>query len=224
MYTYIIVEVEKMQDRTEKEVLNLLTEFLVVNIDAKVLQGISYIILAKNDANADRIKRFDAMRVRLTELGVPENEQFRRYDVNTGIIYEIELKTAITITERLSTAVGAAQTTDFGINRMSMERQQEDIKRLIQLCVKQARNAVAEFDVCLFSKNKVDKINITGKTIDGRTIAVSYDAFALRHTDMLTVNQQLADCGLKIVRVVIHEAVPSMTGVRVTLGLAGIQR
>ena len=213
-----------MQDRTEKEVLNLLTEFLVVNIDAKVLQGISYIILAKNDANADRIKRFDAMRVRLTELGVPENEQFRRYDVNTGIIYEIELKTAITITERLSTAVGAAQTTDFGINRMSMERQQEDIKRLIQLCVKQARNAVAEFDVCLFSKNKVDKINITGKTIDGRTIAVSYDAFALRHTDMLTVNQQLADCGLKIVRVVIHEAVPSMTGVRVTLGLAGIQR
>lgn len=211
--------------RNEKEIMNLLTEFLVVNIDQKILQGISYLIVPKTEAggNAEKIKQYDAMRARLTELGVPEDEQFRRYDVNTAIIYEIELKTAISITERLSTAVGAAQTTDFGISKTSLERQQEDIKRLVQLCVKQARNARSEFDVCLFSKNKVDKINITGKDSKGQPVAVVYDAFALRHTDIVAVNQQLASCGLKIARVLVHEAVPSMTGVRVTLRIVGVR-
>lgn len=213
-----------MNERAEKEIMNLLTEFLVINIDEKVLQGISYIIVQKNDANTAKIKKYDAVRARLTELGVPENEQFRRYDVNTAIVYEIELKTAITITEKLSVAVGAAQTTDFGISRASLERQQEDIKRLAQLCVKKAQHGVAEFDVCLFSKNKVDKINITAKDSNtGRMVAVSYDAFALRHTDILAVNTVLASCGLKIVRVLIHEAVPSMTGVRTTLGLVSVR-
>lgn len=213
-----------MSERAEKEIMNLLTEFLVINIDEKVLQGISYIIVQKNENNAAKIKKYDAVRAKLTELGVPENEQFRRYDVNTAIVYEIELKTAITITEKLSTAVGATKTTDFGISRASFERQQEDIKRLAQLCVKKAQNGVAEFDVCLFSKNKVDKINIAGKdTVSGKTMAVSYDAFALRHTDIITVNSVLANCGLKIVRVLVHEAVPSMTGVRTTLALVSIR-
>lgn len=213
-----------MSERSEKEIMNLLTEFLVINIDEKVLQGISYIIVQKNDVNAAKIKKYDAIRARLTELGVPKNEQFRRYDVNTAIVYEIELKTAITITEKLSTAVGATQTTDFGISRASLERQQDDIKRLAQLCVKKAQRGVSEFDVCLFSKNKVDKINIAAKdSTSGKQMAVSYDAFALRHTDIITVNSVLAGCGLKIVRVLIHEAVPSMTGVRVTLGLVSVK-
>lgn len=213
-----------MSERTEKEIMNLLTEFLVVNIDEKVLQGISYTIVQRNEANAEKIKKYDAMRARLTELGVPENEQFRRYDVNTAVVYEIELKTAIAITEKLSVAVGATQTTDFGISRASFERQQEDIKKLAQLCVKKAQNGISEFDVCLFSKNKVDRINITGKDSNtGKMIAVMFDAFALRHTDIITVNSVLASCGLKIVRVLIHEAVPSMTGVRTTLGLVSIR-
>lgn len=211
-------------ERTEKEIMNLLTEFLVVNIDEKVLQGISYIIVQKNDANAAKIKKYDNVRARLTERGVPENEQFRRYDVNTAIVYEIELKTAILLTEKLSTAVGAIQATDFGIGKISMERQAEDIKRLVQFCVKQARQGIAEFDVCLFSKNKVDKINITGKNNKEQKVALTYEAFALRHTDILTVNQQLASCGLKIVKVLVHEAVPSMTGVRVTLSLVSIRQ
>lgn len=213
-----------MSERAEKEIMNLLTEFLVINIDEKVLQGISYIIVQKSDVNAAKIKKYDAMRVRLTELGVPENEQFRRYDVNTAIVYEIELKTAITITEKLSVAVGAVQTTDFGISRTSLDRQQDDIRRLAQLCVKKAQRGVAEFDVCLFSKNKVDKINITARDSNsGKMVAVTYDAFALRHTDILAVNTALAACGLKIVRVLMHEAVPSMTGVRATLGIVAVR-
>ena len=213
-----------MNERTEKEIMNLLTEFLVINIDEKVLQGISYIIVQKNDANTAKIKKYDQVRARLTELGVPENEQLRRYDVNTAVVYEIELKTAITITEKLSVAVGATQTTDFGISRTSIERQQEDIKRLAQLCVKKAQRGIAEFDICLFSKNKVDKINITAKDSGtGKMMAVTYDAFALRHTDILAVNTVLASCGLKIARVLMHEAVPSMTGVRATLGIVSVR-
>ena len=210
-------------DGKEKEIMNLLTEFLVVNINEKVLQGISYIIVPKNDKNNEKIKELDKVRARLTELGVPENEQFRRYDVNTGVIYEIDLKTAIELTVRISKAAGASESTDFGISQSSYERQNDDIKRFAQLCVKKAKAGIEEFDVCLFSRNTVDKINMTGKDQNNKDIMVAYDAFALRHTDIAKINQQLANVHLKIVRVIIHEAVPSMTGVRTTIGIVYIK-
>lgn len=213
-----------MAEGTEKEVMNLLTEFLVVNIDEKVLQGISYLIIPKNDANKAKIEKFDGIRKRLTELNVPENEQFRVYDMHNAMIYEIELRTAIEITEKLSRAVGAAQTTDFGIAKTSYARQQDDINRLVKYCVKMAQKGTSEFQVALFSKNKVPTINVTCKDkVSGKSLIVTYEAFALRHTDIVEVNKRLIDCGLKIVRVVAHDALPSMTGVVVTLGLVAVR-
>ena len=211
-----------MAEGTEKEIMNLLTEFLVRNIDEKVLQGISYLIVPKTKPNEAKIAEFDKIRTRLTELEVPENEQFRVYDVTTAKIYEIELRTAIEITERLSKAVGAAQTTDFGITKLSMERQRDDINRLVKLCVSKAQRGISQFDIALFSKNKIDKINIKCKDTTGSDMLVTYDAFALRHTDIVTVNEQLAGCGLKIVRVIMHAALPSMTGVRATVGIVAV--
>lgn len=208
-----------MAEGAEKEIMNLLTDFLVRNIDEKVLQGISYLILSKTSANEKQIEQLNKMRDRLTELGVGKDEHFRRYDVNTAYIYEIDLNTAVRITEQLSKAVGASQTTDFNISVMANTRRMDDMRRLLNYCVKMAKNGTSQFDVAFFSKNKVSSINLTGVNSNKQPIAVTYEAFALRHTDIVDVNKLLAECRLKISNIIVHEALPSMTGVRVTLNL-----
>lgn len=214
-----------MEQGNDKKIMNLLTEFIVTQIDQKVLQGISYIIVSKSQANKDKIARFDALRTELTELGVPVTEQLKVYDVNTAKIYDVDLNTTITITEQLAKAVGEGSDSlsTYSISNTANKRREADIDRLITYCVKQARNGKSQSDIALFSKNTVDHINISGTLPNGKPAVLSYDAFALRHTDIIEVNKKLANSGLQISNILIHEALPSMTGVRTTITLVAIQ-
>ena len=94
---------------------------------------------------------------------------------------------------------------------------------MVSYCVKQAKNGKPQSDIALFSKNTVDHINISGKTSKGQSVVLTYDAFALRHTDITDVNKKLADSGIQISNILIHEALPSMTGVRTTITLVALQ-
>lgn len=214
-----------MEQGNDKKIMNLLTEFIVTEIDQKVLQGISYIIVSKNPNNKDRIARFDALRSELTELGVPVSEQFKVYDVNTAKIYDVDLTTTIAITEQLAKAIGEDNDSlsAYSISNTANRRRDADIDRLINYCVKQARNGKSQSDIALFSKNTVDYINISGSLPNGKPAVLSYEAFALRHTDIIDVNKKLANSGLQISNILIHEALPSMTGVRTTITLVALQ-
>lgn len=214
-----------MEQGNDKKIMNLLTGFIVTQIDQKVLQGISYIIVSKTPANKEKIAKFDALRAELTELGVPVTEQFKVYDVNTAKIYEVDLGTAITITEQLAKAVGdtSGNLSSYSISTTANQRRNDDIDRLVSYCVKQAKNGKSQSDIALFSKNTVDHINISGKTSKGQSVVLTYDAFALRHTDITDVNKKLADSGIQISNILIHEALPSMTGVRTTITLVALQ-
>ena len=213
-----------MAQGNDKEIMNLLTNFIVTQIDQKVLQGISYIIVSKTEANKDKIKQFDGIRARLTELGVDTKEQFKVYDVNTAKIYEVDLNTCITITERLAKAVGdnSGNLSSYSISATANQRRQADIDRLVNFCIKRAKEGKEHSDIALFSKNNVDRIHISGK-LNGKDAALQYEAFALRHTDIADVNRKLADSHIQISNILIHEALPSMTGVRTTITLVQLQ-
>lgn len=213
-----------------KETMNGLTEFLLCEVDTKVLQGISYILVKKGKTNEKLIAKYDGLRHSMNEEGIHPKVGLRRYELDNGIIYDLELDEAIRLTELISRAVaknnnGETPVGDLGIREKAMERHRQDMERLTDKIVNSAKKGMGKIEVALFSKNMTNNIVITGKDAKNakREVAITYDAYALRHTDIEELNREyLALYGLMVTKVEVHEMLPSSTGVRFTLTLAKV--
>lgn len=214
-------------DETKRELVDGLTEFLICEVEEKVLQGISYIIIPKKESNKARIEKYDALRKAMTKAGIGENETFCRYELPNGIIYDLSLAEAVKLTEKISLSVakknnGKTPVGDLGIRNKAFDRHREDLERLAKKIVESAKKGVAEIEVALFSKNDGGTIVITGSDSNSKAnVAVKYDAFALRHTDIEELNREfLALQGLMVTKIEAHEVLSSATGVRFILKIA----
>ena len=213
-----------------KEVMNGLTEFLICEVDTKVLSGISYVLLKKVPSNQKKIDKYDALRRKMNEEGISPKEGFRRYELDNGIIYDLDLGEAIRFTELISRAVakengGDTPVGDLGIREKAMNRHQQDMERLCEKIVAYAKKGVGKIELALFSKNSSGSIVITARDAANtkKEVAVTYDAYALRHTDMEELNREyLSLYGLMVTKVEVHELLPSCTGVRFSLTIARV--
>lgn len=212
------------------DVLNGITEFVVTELGAKVLDGISYILVPKKDRYKSTIERYDNLRRLMNKEEIPAGDIFRRYEVDNGIIYELDLVEAIKTTELISKQVadsngGETPEGDLGIRESAYERHRRDMQRLCDLVVKAAKKDVGKIEVALFSKNLQDSIIITGNDAadSKRRVAVKYNAFALRHTDIEELNREyLSMYNLMISKVSVCELLPTVTGVRFILSIARV--
>lgn len=206
---------------TWKSLQTDLARFCMDFLGAKVQDGITYVLLREEDKNKERFDRLSTIRRQLSEMGKAENEVFRVYKVSNGYIFDIDLKTARDITAQLAMAELGSKTDLIG--NLPEKRRAEDIERLAKSCVSWYKKGVTVVEVALFSRNSVPRINITGK--DAKTKQpklVTYEAYAVRHWDIDTVNQLLAKNGIRIMSVDTHEILPSETGLRVTLHIGVI--
>lgn len=205
--------------KTSKETLDKLTDFLAVNIESKVLDGITYALALKSD---DLVEKGKDIKKSVLADGFEKNELFRVFPVSNGYIFDMDMSIAKYITQKLISAMQdkVPQVQDI-IGDSPEKRRQSDMKALAKYCKSQMDKGNSKIEVALFSRNSVPKIVITGKDGKGKDVVASYNAYAIRHWDLEEVNNKyLKPSGITITNINACEILQSRTGVRFEIQLA----
>lgn len=214
--------------KLSKESVNGITKFLVTEVQSKVTEGITYFMVLKDGKHDDIIAEYDAVRKQLDEDGYRADEVFRRYELSNGIVYDLDIQSAIALTVKMSEAVaksngGMSPIGDMNIAKESEERHREDVQRLAKKVVEKYKEGQSKLEIALFSRNKVPRIIVTGVNRKGQKVACQYDAYAIRHLDIEEVNRDyLSKHGLRIIKIESCEVLPTITGVRCILHVVRI--
>ena len=202
-----------------KEMMNMLTEFLVCEIGSKALDGITYTLITKDEKDKDKYKRYLSIREEVTRCGFGNDEIFRVYEISNGYIFDMDLTIAKRITIKLAQAVQRTNGIDVGdgdlIGDAPEKRRKSDMLGLARYVKQEWDSGKTLTSVALFSKNSVPHIVISGKTPKGEYVTEKFNAYAVRHWDIETVNaRMLIPAGIRIAKIEPYEVLPSKTGVR----------
>lgn len=210
--------------KLSREMLDMLTEFLIMDISDKVVDGITYSLCMKTDK--ELIEKGRAIKNEALKLGFKNDEVFRVYEINNGYIFDMDLKIAKFLTVELAKVVsreskGAIPQGD-PIGDFPEKRRAEDMLALAKYCKSQYEKGNLNIEVALFSRNSVPRIVIQGKDKQGKNVTASYNAYAIRHWDIEDVNNKILipRYGIRIARIKPCEILSSKTGVRFEMSLA----
>lgn len=209
-----------------KEMMNLLTTFLVCEIGSKSLDGITYTMVTKEPKDKENLEKYMAIRDEVTKCGFNQDEVFRVYEVSNGYIFDMDLNIAKRITIKLAQAVEKTNGVNVGngdlIGNSPEKRRKSDMLGLARY-IQQEYNAGNDIaNVALFSRNSVPHIIISGKTPNGNVVSEKFNAYAIRHWDIETVNAKLLiPAGIRIARIEPYEILPSKTGVKFGMYIEG---
>lgn len=201
-----------------KELENMLTEFLIREIGSKALDGITYSLLLKNNADKESIEEYKKIKLEANKCGFKTSEIFRMYEIGNGYIFDMDVRIAKIITAKMvktinKTAVNKIQNVDI-ISDMPEKRRKRDIISLGRYVVNQYNNGRMRFEVALFSKNSTNRIVLNGVGPHGEPISVIYNAYAIRHWDIEVLNGTiLIPQGIRVAKIEPCEILPSKTGV-----------
>jgi len=134
----------------------------------------------------------------------------------------MDLNVAKKITSELSKAVAKANNgnTPTGdlIGDSPDKRRKDDMLGLAKYVKQQYDNGKKQIEVALFSRNSVPRIIISGVGPKNDMISIKYNAYAIRHWDIESINaNMLIPAGIRISKIEPCEVLPSKTGVRFVL-------
>lgn len=210
-----------------KQLIDGLTDFLVVNIESRAKDGITY-AMAFKEGDTALIEKCKGIKENVLKEGYGQDQVFRVYEVSNGYIFDMDLSIAKYITKELAKVVAKNNKlvlpTDDLIGDAPEKRRRKDMQKLAKYCKSQYEKGINVFEVALFSRNSVPKITITGSDAanNGRdkSVIVVYNAYAIRHWDIEEVNRNLlVPTGIRIAKIRPCEILPSKTGVRFELSL-----
>lgn len=210
------------------ELINMLTEFLIHEIGSKSVDGITYAMITKDKKDEATYKKYVEIRKEATKCGYSNDDIFRIYEVANGYIFDMDLNMAKKIAYELTKAVnktngGKTPVKDF-IADNPEKRRKADMLGLAKYVKAEFDNGAQVLEVALFSRNSTPRIMITGIGTKNEMIAIKYNAYAIRHWDIETVNEKLLiPAGIRIARIEPCEVLPPKTGVRFKLYLEGIE-
>lgn len=213
--------------KVSKKLIDMLSEFLVTEIQGKALGGITYTLLFKDGKDKEMCAKYFKIREEATNCGFGPNEVFRVYEVTNGYIFDMDLSVAKYITVELSKAVakmngGKTPVGDL-IGEAPEKRRREDLKLLAKYLQGQFKEGRKDVEVALFSRNSVPRIVINAVDKAGNPILLKYNAYAIRHWDIEDVNTALLlPVGIRIASIEPCEILPSKTGVRFIVRLAPV--
>lgn len=205
--------------RFSKELLDMLTEFVVCEVGSRVLDGITYTMLLKdNKKDMETYERYMTIKYEVLNCGYSNDEVFRVYEVSNGYIFDMDLTTAKQIIAELAKAVananGGKTPTSELVRDMPDQRRKKDIVSLAKYLKYEYDKGTKQFEVAMFSRNTTNKIVINGKGPNGEAISLRYNAYAIRHWDIEIVNEKfLIPAGFRVKRIQPCEIFPSKTGV-----------
>lgn len=205
-------------EQASKEVINLLTEFLICEIGSKAIDGITYDFVLKSDKDKTKFNRYNEIKNKINELGYRKDEMLRVYEISNGFIYDMDLSLAKIITVKLAKNVEQLNGISVGngdlIGDSPEKRRKSDMVGLAKLIKSEFESGNKVIEVALFSRNTVPHIYITGKDSKNNVISIKYPAFAIRHWDIETINTNLLiPAGIRVSKLEPIEILPSRTGV-----------
>lgn len=197
----------------------MLTEFLVCEIGSKALDGITYAMVIKDQKDKERYQRYMEIREEVTKCGFSSDEIFRVYELSNGYIFDMDLNIAKNITMKLAQAVQRTNGIDVGdgdlIGDSPEKRRKSDMLGLARYVKQEYDKGRTVISVALFSRNTVPHIIISGKTPKNEMVTERFNAYAIRHWDIETVNAKLLiPAGIRIARIEPYEILPPRTGVK----------
>ena len=162
--------------------------------------------------------RYMTIKQEATKCGFSNDEVFRVYQVANGYIFDMDLNTAKQITAEIAKSV-ARQNNDSTptgdiIKDMPEQRRKKDMVMLARKLKEEYDKGNDQVEVALFSRNSTNRIIVTGKDQNGNSIAIRYDAYAIRHWDIEIINEKfLIPAGFRVKRIQPCEILPKKTGV-----------
>jgi hypothetical protein len=200
-----------------KELLNMLSEFMVCEIESKALDGITYTMVLKEGKDKERnlYDRYAKIREEANKCGYTSSEVFRVYEVCNGYIFDMDIATVKKITNQMVKNMENIKDKDRDIiNTLPDERRARDIKSMARYLLDEFTVGKEKLEVALFSKNSTNRIIINGKGSSGEHLAITYNAYALRHWDFEEINRNfLIPKGVRVKAIQPCEILPSKTGV-----------
>lgn len=198
--------------------VSMLTEFMVCEIGAKTLDGITYTMLMKDPRDKEIYDKYMLIKREAVKCGFSSEEVFRTYEVSNGYIFDMDIMTAKQMTVKLSEAVAKMNNNATPIGNLigdrPEQRRKKDMISLARYLKNKYDSGTRQTEVALFSRNSSNKIVLNGKGPKGETLTITYNAYALRHWDIEKVNEQLLiPAGFRVSRIQPCEVLPSKTGV-----------
>lgn len=211
-----------------KTLLDMLVEFMVCEIGSKALDGITYTMLLKTDKDKKSYERYMAIRQEASKCGYSDNEVFRFYPVSNGYIFDMDLVTAKQITAEMAKSVAKNNGGKTPIGELLKDRPDQRRKRDLANLAAYLKSAYdkgnRQTEVALFSRNSTNKIVVTGTGPKGENMFIKYNAYAIRHWDIETLNESfLIPAGFRVKRIQPCEILPSKTGVSFVFTMESMQ-
>lgn len=209
--------------KISKELWDKLTEYLASELGGKVLSGVTYTIIFRDEKQV--YERFLDIKKEVLKCGFADDEIFRVYEVCNGYIADMDLSIAKRIANEIfeEVAKNNGQQIADKVGDYPESRRKSDMIRLAKHVQKELDKGNDFIEVALFSRNSVPRIRITGLDVDNKPILIEYKAYAIRHWDIERINSGiLIPRGMRIRRIEPYEILPAKNGVRFILYLERI--
>lgn len=201
-----------------KRLLDMLSGFTINEIGTKVINGVTYTMLIKNDSKRDQdlYKQYMAIRDEATACGFNDNEVFRRYEVSNGYIFDMDISTAKQIVMEIAKT---APLSDREILRNMIQtkpdaRRKADIEKLGKFLKTEYESGRTQVEVALFNRNTTGRISVTLTGANNSTLMIRYNAYSIRPLDIELVNEKyLIPNGFRVKSLKSCEILPSKSGV-----------
>ena len=207
-----------------KKLEEMLTEFMLVEIASKAIDGITYALLTNGQNDKEEVSKYKEIKNEVINCGFVNNQVFRYYKVSNGYIFDMDLDMARMLTTKITRSLAKNDPSLNGVENLigdaPEKRRKKDLISLGRYIMQKANEGKYQIEVALFSRNTTNRIILTGKNSNGEDIAVTYNAYALRHWDMEILNEKiLIPQGVRVSRIQPCEILPSKTGVSFILTL-----
>ena len=208
-----------------KELKDMLSAFMISEIQSKAIDGITYALKLNLPNNKVDIEDYLKIRDEANRCGFEQNQQFRVFKVSNGFIFDMDLDTVKGMTMHIAKDLYASESDKTVESKQQLQdlmimlqespvnRRKKDLVALSNYILKENKAGHDEVEVALFSRNSTNRIIIQGR-YNNEPVEIHYNAYALRHWDLATVNEKfLIPNGCRISKVTPCEILPSSTGV-----------
>ena len=206
-----------MAKTLSKKLMNMLSEFIVRELGASVLQGVTYSFFLNDDKEAeDLYAHYMKIKDEAIECGFSSDEVIRSYSVSNGHIIDVDMKYAKGVLIEVSKATAIANGDETYVDRVGNkpeERRQNDFRHMAKFLKKSVEERNREVEVVLFSKASANRTAITGVGPRKEPILIRYNAYGLRVDDIETMNElMLIPAGFRVSTVQACEILPNAKG------------
>lgn len=222
-YIFIFLGKVKIMAEFSKNLLDMLSEFMIRELGSKPFNGVTYTMLLNNDIDSETYKEYMMIKQEAVNCGYTHDEVFRTYKVSNGYIFDMDLATAKQIMNELYKVVARANKLDVNVsnnaNFLLIDEQPDKARKthmvnIAKLLKEKYDKGEKTVELALFSRNSGYKITRTASLQDGTPIVIKYDAFPLRHWDIEEVNEKfLIPAGFRVKRIQPLEIFPTKAGV-----------